>query len=135
MPEAPLGVLVFRFQVGQDRVATRAPVNDAFASIDKSFFVEIVECRRDRPGGSFIEREPFPRPINGGPQPSMLGLNRPARLSNPFPYTLEELFPPHGAAVNPFCCQRLLDDELSCDTGVVRAGKPERRLALHAMPP
>src|SRR5215213_2074766 len=58
----------------------------------------------------------------------------PARLGNKICSASDERFTPKIEARHAFCCELFLDDVLSCNSGVVCPGEPERFVATHSPP-
>ena len=49
VPEVTVRLLVLHLEVGERRLAARAPVDDPLAAVDQAFVIEVRECRRGRP--------------------------------------------------------------------------------------
>ena len=132
--ELAIPFLVVHFQVGQSGSAARTPVDNAFVPVDEPLVEEVDEGGANGAGRTGVKGEPQPGPVAGGSQTAVLLVDGIAVAPHPFPDALLELFPSQVVAVASLLGQGALNHPLGGDAGVVFAGKPERRVAAHAMP-
>ena len=127
-------VLVVDLQVGEGGGAARAPVDDALAAVDQPLVVEADEGGAHRPARSLVQGEALASPVAGDAQPLVLLGDGLAALRRPLPHPLQEFLSAQLVAVSAFFGQLPLHHHLGGDAGMVDAGQPEGRLALHAVP-
>ena len=132
--EFAFDVGVLDLDVGEGRLATRAPIDDPVPSIDQALVVEIDEHFPHRAGEVGIHREALARPVDGLAQSAHLLRDGSSGLFPPAPHPLDERLAAEVVPRLPFLGQLALDDVLGCDAGVVRAREPERPVPLHASP-
>src|ERR1051325_3122122 len=123
--EAALRLFVNNFEIGDSRLAARAPVHDVLAAIDQAVFIERDEDLAHRAREARIEREALARPVARGPQAQHLLLDGVAALSLPFPDLLFECLPAHATAIELLLGELALDYHLRGDPSVIGAGQPE----------
>ena len=111
-----------------------APVDDAAALVDEALVIELAEGLPHRPGAALVHGEPGPVPVAGGAQLLLLLHDAVAVLVLPVPHPLQELLPAQVVAGQALVFpQLLLHLDLGGDAGVVRAGHPQRLVALHPL--
>ncbi len=133
--EDPDLVAVVHLDVGDRRVAARAPVDDAVAAVDQALFVEGDEDLADGSGEPVVEREPFSGPIAGEAEAAQLVQDLAAGLLLPGPHLLHESIPAQVVSAETLDRQLLFHPVLRCDPGMVHPGQVQRRMALHAFAP
>ena len=133
MPEVALLRLVLDLDVRDGRVARRAPVRDARALINKSFFVEADEDLADGAAAALVHREALAVPVKRRAERTQLEHDAAAELLLPVPDALEEFLTAELIAVRALLAQRALDLRLRRDAGVIAARDPDRVVALHAV--
>ena len=134
MPERAGHILVLDLGVGKRRTALGAPVDDAAALIDKALFVQLAECFAHALCACFVHRKCASVPIAGCAEHLLLLNDAVAVFILPLPDAVEEFLAAKiitGKAL--LNAQLLFDLYLRCDTCVIRAGEPERGIALHAL--
>ena len=112
----------------------RAPVHHALATVDEALFVEIDEHAHDAGVVVVVKGEALAAPVAGGAEFLELLDDDAAVLFLPLPDLRHEALAAEIVAVldDALLFQRLLDDVLRGDAGVVGAGEPEHFLAEHA---
>ena len=83
--ELRVALLALDFQVGEHRLAARAPVHDAVVAIDQPLVVEPHEDLAHRPREPRVHREAQTRPVAGGAQLLELADDRAAGFLLPLP--------------------------------------------------
>ena len=134
VPKMPRRLFVHRLQIGNRRLASRAPVDHVLAAIDQAFFVKADKRFAHGARQTRIEREAFARPVARRSQLDHLPLDRAARLRFPLPHPCFECLAAHLASLQAFLGKLALHDHLRRDPGVIRARQPQRHIAAHAMP-
>ncbi len=134
VPEVALDVAVRHFQVGDGRVATRAPVDHVLAAVNQALFVEADENLSHGAGESGIEGEALARPIATGAEADHLVLDGVAGLRLPFPNAFFELVAAEVAVVDALFGQFARHHHLGGDAGVVGAWQPQGVVAEHTVP-
>ena len=125
---------VFDLGVGQRRQAVRAPVDDAAALVDEALVVHLTEGLAHGSGAALIHGEAAARPVAADAELALLLDDAAAVLFLPRPDALEELFAAEViAGLALLDAQLLFDLDLGRDAGMVRAGKPQGAVALHAL--
>ena len=112
----------------------RAPVHHALATVDEALFVEIDEHAHDAGVVVVVKGEALAAPVAGGAEFLELLDDDAAVLLLPLPDLRHEALAAQIVAVldDALLFQRLLDDVLRGDAGVVGAGQPEHFLPEHA---
>ena len=133
VPEVAGLLLVLHLGVRKRRLAYGAPVDYPVVPIYKAFFVKVYKHLGDRPVAALVHGEAFTLPVTGGAHFTQLLYDGPAVLAAPLPCALEECFAAYVALVYAFLGH--LGDYLYLGGygGVIRAGKPERLVAVHAL--
>ena len=132
MPEMTVFIFMFHFDIGNGRVAVRAPVGNARPLIDKALVIQAYEHFAHSRRAAFIHRETLAVPVTGRPQRTQLGHDAVAILFLPVPNAFEELFAAEFITVRSLFTQRSLNLGLRSDTGMVTARNPNGIVALHA---
>ena len=135
VPEVAVVGLMLHLVVGERRAAARAPVDDVVALVDEPLVVELGEDLGDGAGAALVEGKAFASPVGRVAKHALLVDERAAVLLLPLPHALEELLAPEVLAALALLLERLLDDVLGGDAGVVGAGQPQRVAPLHPAPP
>ena len=134
MPEAAGDVLILDLRVGKRGTAMRTPVYHAAALIDKSLFIEVTEGLADGLGAGIVHGEAAALPVAGDAHALLLLDYAVAVLFLPVPDTLKEILAAEViAGLALLLAEHFLDLYLSCNTGMVNAGQPERGVALHTL--
>ena len=120
VPEVAVVGLVLDLVVGERRATARAPVDDVVALVDEPLVVELGEDLGDGAGAALVEGKALAPPVGGVAEHALLVDDRPAVLALPLPHALEELLAPEVLAALALLLERLLDDVLRRDAGVVR---------------
>ena len=131
--ELRVALLALDFQVGQHRLAARAPVHDAVVAIDQSLVVEPHEDLAHRAGQPLVHREAQARPVARGAQLLELTDDRAAGLLLPLPDARHEGLAPEVLLGLALGGQLALHHDLGGDAGVIGARLPERVEAVHAL--
>ena len=134
IPERAGHILILDLRVGQRRAAVRAPVDDAVALVDEALFIQLAECLAHGLGAALIHGEAAAIPVAGHAEGLLLLDDAVAILLFPRPDALQKRITAEiiaGQAL--FLAQHLLDLDLRGDAGVIRAGHPERGIALHTL--
>ena len=131
--ELRVALLVLHLNIGEHRLAARAPVDDVVALVDQPFLPEAHEDLAHRPREAGVHGEALPRPIARGPQPPELADDGAAGFFLPLPDARRERLAPEVFLCLALQRELLLDLDLGGDPRVVRAGNPERIEAIHAL--
>ena len=131
--ELRVALLALHLEVGEHRLAARAPVDDVVALVDQALLPEAHEDLAHRPREAGVHGEALPRPVARGPQPLELADDGAARFLLPLPDARRERLAPEVFLRLALQRELLLDLDLGGDPRVVRAGKPERIEAVHAL--
>ena len=134
VPEVAVVGLVLDLVVREGGAAARAPVHDVVAAVDEVLLVHLGEDLGDGAGEALVHREALVRPVAGAAEGAKLADDRAAVLLLPLPDALDEGLAAEVLAALALLAERLLDDVLRGDAGVVGAGDPERVVAAHAVP-
>ena len=134
VPEVTVVRLVLDLVVRERRAAARTPVDDVVALVDEALVKELLEDLQHRAVAAVVEREALALPVRRVAEHALLVDDRAAVLALPLPDALEELLAPEVLTALALLLERLLDDILRGDAGVVCAGEPEGVAALHAAP-
>ena len=134
MPQATLLVPMLHFQVGDRCLTAGAPVDEALATIDQAFLVQVVEDRAHGLRRALVHREALARPVGGRAEPLVLVENPRAAGVNELPDALQELLASDVVACESLLRQRTLDQRVNGDRRMVDARQPERRPATHPIP-
>ncbi len=112
----------------------RAPVHHALATVDETLFVEIDEHAHDAGVVVVVKGEALAAPVAGGAEFLELLDDDAAVLLLPLPDLRDEALAAQIVAVldDALLFERLFDDVLRGDAGVVGAGQPEDFLPQHA---
>ena len=68
MPQVPIGLFVNHLNIGQGRLATRAPIDEPLGPIKESILPEANKGLPHGPGEPLVHGEALPAPIAGYPQ-------------------------------------------------------------------
>jgi len=131
LPQGPLLLLVFDFQIRNRRMAAGAPVDDVVALIDQPVVVQADEDLPDGLGETGVHREPLPLPVAGATQALELVGDDAAVFFLPLPDPGNELLPAEVMTGQAFLGQFLLHHILGGDAGMVRSRHPHGVVALH----
>jgi len=134
VPEIALRRRALHFEIGERRLAARAPVHHVLAAIDQALFVEAHEDFAHGSGEAGIEGEALAAPVAACAEANHLAFDLVAVLRLPFPDALDEFFAAERAAVEAFFGELAFDHHLRGDAGVIGARQPQRVIAAHAMP-
>ena len=85
VPEIAVVLFIFNLGVGNRGLTVRTPVDDPFAPVNQSLFIEITENLTDSLRAAFVKREAFSFPVAGGAHFLKLFDNSSAVLCFPFP--------------------------------------------------
>ena len=133
VPQAALLLHVDHFEVGDGRAQHRIPVHQPLAAVDQALLMEPDKDLDDGPGEAGVQREPFPRPVEGGAHaPQLLG-DVAAGLSLPLPHPLDEPVAAEFVAGLAFGVQLPLHQHLGGDARMVGAHLPKRGAAPHPL--
>ncbi len=131
VPQVTVVLRRFHFQVGNRRLAARAPVDHVRPAIDQTALIQRVKRGAYRVAQARIERKALAFPIAGDAElPVLVGDTR-VRLAFPFPALLDEGGAAQVVARQALFRQLALDDILRSDPGVIGAGQEERLEAAH----
>ena len=133
MPEMAGLVLILDFGVGNGGLADRAPVDDAAALVDPSFFVHLDEDFLHRVAAAFIHGKTLSVPVTGGTQLLELVDDTGAVFFPPVPALLQEAFSSQRVLVDSLFLQGIDDLDLGGDGRVVGPGLPEGIISLHPL--
>ena len=136
IPERTLMFFVINLFIWESCLAARTPINQIFASINKSFFVEANENFRNRSGHSFVHCKPLPLPIAGKSHSFQLFYNAAAAVFFPLPNQLDKFFP--AQVVTAFILllsQHSFNHVLGGNAGVVGSRQPQRFFIPHPLKP
>ena len=133
VPHVALFFDVFHFQVGDGGAEDGVPVDEAFAAVDESLFVEAHEDFGDGGGAGGVHGEVFACPVRRAADAAHLFGDGAAGLVFPLPHFFEEFFTSEVVARDVLRGQLPLDDDLCGDAGVVGAGDPAGVRAFHAV--
>ena len=134
IPEMAGLVDILDLRVGEGRQAVRAPVDDAAALVNKALVVHLAEGLTHGFGAALVHGEAAARPVAADAELALLFDDAAAVLFLPRPDALQEFFAAKViAGLALLDAQLLLDLDLGGDTGVVRTGKPQGAVALHAL--
>ena len=134
LPQLSGNLFVLHFEIGDRRLAARAPVHDVLAAIDQPFFIEPDENFAHRARKIFVHGEIFAVPVDRRAQPLHLVENRAAVELLPLPHALDKFLAAQVAALLALFGELPLHHHLRGDAGVIGARQPERDEAAHAMP-
>ena len=127
-------VHILHLGVGQGGQAVGAPVDDAAALVDQALVVQLAERLADGAGAALVHGEAAAIPIAGRAHLLLLLDDAVAILFLPRPDALQEFLTAKIMAGQALLgTQLLLNFDLGGDTGVIRAGKPQGLVALHAL--
>ncbi len=126
-----LDLFMLDLDIGQRRLATRAPVDQSLPTVDQPLPMQPDEDVADGGREPFIQREPLALPVAGGAEPFELCHDGSTGLLPPLPDALNEFLAAERFPVGPLGHKLPLDDVLCGDAGVVRSGKPEGVISLH----
>ena len=133
VPKAALLLHVDHLQVGDGGAQSRIPVHQPLAAVDEALLMQPDEDLGDGPGKSGVQREAFPRPVEGGAHaPQLLG-NVAAGLPLPLPHPLGETVAAELVAGLAFGVQLPLHQHLGGDARMVGAHLPKGRAAPHPL--
>ena len=109
------------------------PVDQARSAVDESLFVKAHKGFAHRFGESVVQGEALARPITGGAQASDLLGDAAAVFFLPLPGALDEFSRPSSSRFMPSLASIFLHQHLGGNAGMVGAGHPQGRDALHAV--
>ena len=133
MPEVSFLLLIFHFRVRNRALAARAPVDQPVAAVNQPLFVQADEHLTHCLGAALVHREALAAPVAADAHAALLGDDASAVLFLPLPRAVEEALSAEGLLGQPLFAHRIDDFHFRRDGGVIRAGQPERRIALHAV--
>ena len=135
VPEMTMIRLVLNLVVRESRTAAGTPVYDVVALVDEALVVKLGKDLRDSLRATLVERKALTRPVGRIAEHTLLMNNRSAVLLLPLPDALNKRLAPEILTALTLLAERLLDDVLSRDAGMVGTGEPKRILTLHTAPP
>ena len=130
-PQAALDVLVIDFEVGQRRLASRAPVDKPLGPVDDALVVKIDEDFGHGAREARVECEALAAPVARRAEPAQLVHDSIAVSLAPSPDAIDERVAAEQMAVLALLGEVFLDRVLRRDSGVVGAGQPQRVVTLH----
>ena len=134
IPERAGHILILDLRVGQGSAAVRAPVDDAVALVDQALFIQLAKRLTHGLRAALIHGKAAAIPVAGHAERLLLLDDAVAVLLFPRPDALQKCITAEIVAGQTlFLAQHLLDLDLRGDAGVIRAGHPERGIALHAL--
>ena len=134
LPQLALHFLVLHFEVGDGRLATRAPVDDVLAAINQALLIQPDEDLAHGAGKIFVHGEVFAVPINRRAEALHLVQDGAAVELLPFPNSLDEFLAAKVASLLAFRGQLALDHHLRGNAGMVCPRQPQRDEPAHAVP-
>ena len=131
-PQTAFFFFMFHFDIGDRRMAFRAPVDDIFITIDQFFFIESHKGFANGAGKAFVHGEAFSVPVAGNAETAELSYDAVMVFVFPCPgvfqkFLTADLF--FGSAV---FAQLFFNFGLGSDTGVVGTGNPQRVESGHS---
>ena len=135
VPEVAILLDRIDLQVRDGRLVDRIPVDHPVRAIDQATIVEPLEGGADGARGAGVHREDVPGPVERKTEGAQLIQDTVAVMLNECPDALQERLAPELLARQPLFRQLALHHDMHGDAGVVGAGQPERRDALHPLPP
>ena len=136
VPQVAGLVHILHLGVRQGGDAVGAPVDDAAALVNEALVVQLAEGLPDGLGAAVVHGEAGAAPVAGDAHLLLLLHDAVAVLFLPLPDPLEEFLTAQVVAglalLDP---QLLLHLDLGGDAGVVGAGQPQGRVALHPLEP
>ncbi len=132
MPELAGRVLVLHLDVGEGRLAARAPVDDVEIAVDQTLAVVADEGLPHRSHVTLVQGETFAVPVAGTAEPFQLADDGAPVLLLPLPNAFLESLSPQFLPRGPLRGEHALDHVLRSYAGVVVSRQPERRVTLHA---
>ncbi len=121
-------------QVGDRRAAAGTPVDDELVPVNQPGLVKPDEGLAHGARQPRIHGESLAGPVAGAAEPFELRDDHATILLPPLPHALDEGLPAHRLAAQPFGGDLAIDHHLRRDPRVVRSGKPQHIVALHAPP-
>src|SRR4030095_10680856 len=118
VPKAGIRFLMNDFDVGQRRLAARAPVNGSLRSVEQAIFPEANESFVHGKRKALVHGKTLVLPIAGDAERLELMQDRAPRFFFPLPDSGDELIPSHLCSAQPLGRQTALDDVLGGDTGM-----------------
>ena len=125
-------LLVLHLDVGEHAAQGRRPVHHPLGAVDQAVVVQPLEHGADGAVAALVHGEALARPVDALAEPAHLRQDRAAVLGLPLPRALEERLAPQLAAAGALGDERLLDQRVHGDRGVVHARQVEGVVALHA---
>ena len=132
--QVTVSLLRDHLQIGDRRAAAGTPVDDELVPVDQPGFVKPDERLAHGARQPRIHGEPLAGPVAGAAEPFELPDDDATILLPPLPHALDESRPAHGLAAQPFGGDLTIDHHLRRDPRVVRSGKPQHIVTLHAAP-
>ena len=133
VPEMSDFILMLDFNVGECRLAARAPVRDAEALINQAFFIEGNENFANGTRTDIVHGEAFTGPVAGRAETADLQTDAVAVFFLPLPYTFQEFFTAEVIFIETFFRDLLFDLDLRRDAGMVFARQPQDIVTLHSL--
>ncbi len=132
--ERVVHVDVHELEIGEGRLVVRAPVDDPVVAVDPAALVEVDEPPHDGADVAVVHREADAPVVHRRAHAAELVDDVAAVLVEPLPHARDERVAADLLAARPLALERLLDDVLRRDAGVVVAGLDEDVVALHPLP-
>ena len=134
IPQVAVVFFVLDFQVGNGRLAPRAPVHQIVVAVDQPLFVEPHKGLAHGAGESLVHCEPLALPVARSAQVVKLADDGSAALGLPLPDALDEFLTPQRFARLILLGELALHHVLGGDARVVGAGHPADAQAAHPFP-
>ena len=134
VPHLALHLAGLDLEVGDGGLEVRVPVHQPLVAVDQALGVQLHKHLAHRRRQAVVQGEALPAPVARGAEPSQLLGDGPAGLGLPGPDAVHEGVAAHvAAALVALGGELALHHHLGGDAGVVGAGEPQHRLALHAV--
>ena len=134
--DVPHGAILFlghHFQIGDGCTQDRIPVDQPFAAINQTLFIQADKHLGHHFGSLGIHGEVFAIPVGGRTQTAHLAGDARAGFFFPFPHFFQKFLAPQVVTGHFLRIQLALDHNLRCNTGMIGAGNPGRIEAAHAV--
>ena len=125
-------LLILNLCIGYRSKTLRTPVDDTFASVNKSLFVKTNENLFNSLVTALVHSKALTLPVCRRTNLAKLFYNTSAVLFFPFPCTLKEFFTSDVLFGDTLLTHSLNNFSLGCDRSVVCAGKPQCAVSLHS---
>ncbi len=133
-PVMAVHLALLDLEVGNGGLEVRVPVHQPLVAVDQPRLVQIDEHLAHGARQALVQGKALAAPVARGAQAAELAGDGAARLRLPRPDALDEGLAAHVAATDTALGGQLaLHHHLGGDAGVVGAGQPQHRLALHAV--